>query len=141
MRPEVFTPVHLDMAQLAQYYHLSLWNSTSVDFVTSRDNFTSPTPGLQFRDPDRIPKPETVFNMYWTEETIMRIVLETNRYARAPLPRKDNEAAQTKGGRKWKDVNAADIRGWLEICILMGCKSFLTSAITGNAVNSSFTAS
>ena len=52
----------------------------------------------------------------------MRIVLEMNQYACASLPRKDNEAAQTKGGRKWKDVGTTDIRGWLGICILMGCK-------------------
>jgi hypothetical protein len=86
MHPEAFTLVHFDMAQLAQYYRLLSWSSASVDFVRSRDNFTRPTPGLRFCHPDWIPKPEIVFNMYWTKETIIRIVVETNRYAHAPLP-------------------------------------------------------
>lgn len=51
-----------------------------------------------------------------------RIVVETNRYARAVLPVSDGEQPRTRGGESWKDVDVADIRAWLGICILMGCK-------------------
>lgn len=47
MRPQAFTPVHMDMDKLAQYYRKSSWNSSSVDFVRSRDNFSGPLPGLK----------------------------------------------------------------------------------------------
>lgn len=47
MRPESFAPGHLDTKQLAQYYRKSSWNSASVGFVRSRDNFTGPTIGLK----------------------------------------------------------------------------------------------
>lgn len=51
-----------------------------------------------------------------------RIVSETNCYATSLVPCQENEVPQTKGGRRWRDVDRADIRGWLGICILMGCK-------------------
>ena len=43
MSPESFAPVHMDTEQLAEYYRLESWNSSSVDFVRTRDNFTSHT--------------------------------------------------------------------------------------------------
>jgi len=123
MSPDSFTPVPMDTAQLAEYYRKESWNSASVDFVRSRDNFTGPTLGLKFPMPNGIPLPHSVFELYWTDAVLDRIVLETNRYARAVLPSIDNEAPRTKGGgRSWNDVNRSDIRGWLGICILMGCK-------------------
>ena len=33
---------------------------------------------------------------------------------------------RTKGGSAWRDVDRNDIRGWLGICILMGCKRLLS---------------
>ena len=122
MSPESFTPVHMEVDQLAAYYRKESWNSSSVDFVRSRDNFTGPTPGLRYPRPEGIPQPHMVFDLYWTDACVDRIVLETNRYARAVLPPVDNELPRTKGGPTWKDVNRSDIRGWLGICILMGCK-------------------
>ena len=122
MSPEAFTPVHMESAQLAEYYRKESWSSSSVDFVRTRDNFTGPTPGLKAIRLEGIPLPHTVFDLYWTDEVVDRIVLETNRYARAVLPPVDNEVPRTKGGPAWKDVNRANIRGWLGICILMGCK-------------------
>ena len=122
MTPDSFKPVHMDIDQLAQYYRKDSWNSGSVDFVRTRDNFTGPTPGLKSLGPEGIPLPHTVFDLYWSDACVDRIVLETNRYARAVQPPVENELPRTKGGRSWKDVNRADIRGWLGICILMGCK-------------------
>ena len=122
MSPDSFTPVPMDTAQLADYYRKGSWNSASVDFVRSRDNFTGPMPGLKSPMPNGVPLPHTVFDMYWTDAVVDRIVIETNRYARAVLPSQDNELPRTKGGRSWKDVNRVEIRGWLGICILMGCK-------------------
>jgi len=60
--------------------------------------------------------------MYWTDDTLDRIVLDTNRYARAELPRKPHELLQTKGGPTWVDIDREEIRGWIGVCILMGCK-------------------
>ena len=122
MSPESFTPVHMDCEQLASYYRKDSWNSSSVDFVRSRDNFTGPTPGLKSPNTKGVPLPHTVFDLYWTDACLDRIVLETNRYARAILPPVDSEEPRTKGGPMWKDVDRSDIRGWLGICILMGCK-------------------
>ena len=122
MSPESFTPVPMDTAQLAEYYREEFWNSASVDFVRSRDNFTGPIPGLKSRGPGGVPLPQTVFDLYWTDAVVDRIVLETNRYAREVLPCMENEQPRTKGGPSWKDVDRSDIRGWLGICILMGCK-------------------
>ena len=122
MSPDSFTPVPMDTAQLADYYRKGSWNSANVDFVRSRDNFTGPMPGLKSPMPNGVPLPHTVFDMYWTDAVVDRIVIETNRYARAVLPSQDNELPRTKGGRSWKDVNRVEIRGWLGICILMGCK-------------------
>ena len=122
MSPESFTPVRMESAQLAEYYRKESWNSSSVDFVRSRDNFTGPTPGLKTRIPEGVPQPHMVFDLYWTDACVDRIVLETNRYARAVLPPLQDDLPRTKGGREWKDVNRSDIRGWLGICILMGCK-------------------
>jgi hypothetical protein len=122
MSPESFTPVPMDTAQLAEYYRKESWNSTRVDFVRSRDNFTGPTPGLKSPMRSGIPQPHSVFDLYWSDAVLDRIVLETNRYARSILPTVDNELPRTKGGRSWKDVNRSDIRAWLGICILMGCK-------------------
>lgn len=48
MRPENFNPVHLEPHQLAQYYRRESWNSDSVDFVRSRENFTGPRPKLKY---------------------------------------------------------------------------------------------
>ena len=122
MRPESFTPVHMDSAQLADYYRKEAWSSGSVDFVRSRDNFSGPTPGLKTPTLEGIPLPHTVFELYWTDACVDRIVVETNRYARAVLPPLENGLPRTKGGPKWKDVNRYEIRGWLGITILMGCK-------------------
>lgn len=122
MRPESFRPVYLDTEQLAQYYRKASWSSSSVDLVGSRDNFTGPPSGLKCPPIDSLPKPERVFNLYWSEKTLERIVLETNRYARTVLSNKPNEEPVTKGGKNWQDVDVLDIRGWLGICILMGCK-------------------
>jgi len=95
MRPESFTPVPMDSEQLANYYRKESWNSASVDFVRSRDNFTGPLPGLKSRGPGGIPLQHTVFEMYWTDAVVDRIVLETNRYARAVLPSLENEQPRT----------------------------------------------
>ena len=122
MTPDSFTPVHMESAQLAEYYRKESWNYGSVDFVRTRDNFTGPTPSLKSPRLEGVPLPHTVFDLYWTDACVDRIVLETNRYARAVLPPVENELPRTKGGRAWKDVNRSDIRGWLGICILMGCK-------------------
>jgi hypothetical protein len=122
MSPESFTPVHMDNAQLAVHYRKESWNSGSVDFVRTRDNFTGPTPGLKSPAAEGVPMPHAVFDLYWTDDCVDRIVEETNRYARAELPPLHNEEPRTKGGRAWKDVNRTEIRGWLGICILMGCK-------------------
>ena len=122
MRPKSFTPVPMDTTQLAEYYRKESWSSGSVDFVRSRDNFTGPTPGLKTRIHNGIPLPHTVFEMYWTDACVDRIVVETNMYARAVLPNVENELPRTKGGPAWKDVNRSEIRGWLGITILMGCK-------------------
>ena len=122
MRPDAFRPTPLSMEQLEQYYRRASWSSASVDLVRSRDNFMGPTPGLKQTDPSKVPKPERVFNMYWSEETLERIVLETNRYARGGLRQRAGEQPRTRGGETWKDVDVADIRAWLGICILMGCK-------------------
>ena len=122
MSPESFTPVHMDSEQLAEYYRKESWNSSSVDFVRTRDNFTGLTPGLKSRNTQGVPLPHTVFDLYWTNAYVDRISLETNRYVRAILPPVENEVPRTKGGPTWKDVNRSDIRGWLGICILMGCK-------------------
>jgi hypothetical protein len=122
MTPESFAPVHMDSEQLAEYYRKESWNSSSVDFVRTRDNFTGPTFGLKRRYAQGPPQPHTMFNLYWTDACVDRIVVETNRYARAPIMSAENEAPRTKGGPTWKDVTRSDIRGWLGICILMGCK-------------------
>ena len=122
MTPESFAPVHMDSDQLAEYYRKESWNSSSVDFVRTRDNFTGPTPGLKRRHAQGPPQPHTVFNLYWTDACLDRIVVETNRYARTPTMSVENEQPRTKGGPTWKDVTRSDIRGWLGICILMGCK-------------------
>jgi len=65
-----------------------------------RDNFTGPSPCLKCTPIGGLPKPEQVFNLYWSEETLDQIVLETNRYARSPLPHKPNEEQCTKGGKR-----------------------------------------
>ena len=126
MTPESFRPVHMDTAQLAEYYRKESWSSGSVDFVRSRDNFTGPTPGLKTPIHDGVPLPHRVFELYWTDACVDRIVVETNRYAKATLPHVENELPCTKGGPLWKDVNRAEIRGWLGITILMGCKRLLS---------------
>ena len=64
MQPEAFTPVHLTMEQLAEYYRKSSWNSASVDFVKSRDDFTGPTPGLKGPTVCGVSRPKRVFNLY-----------------------------------------------------------------------------
>lgn len=122
MTPGSFAPVHMDNKQLAEYYRKESWSLSSVDFVRTRDNFTGPEPGLKCCEPDGVPLPHAVFDLYWTDACVDRIALETNRYARAFLPPVGNELPRTKGGRAWKDVSRSDIRGWLGICILMGCK-------------------
>ena len=65
MSPESFTPVPMDSDQLAEYYRKESWNSASVDFVISCDNFTGPQPGLKSPGPAGFPLPQTVFDMYW----------------------------------------------------------------------------
>ena len=110
------------MEQLAEYYKKSSWSSVSVDFVKSQDDFTGPTPGLRGLTVRGVPRPERVFNLYWCDDMVDKIVHETNRYARTGLPHPPPKIAQTKGGCNWKDVNRSEIRGWLGICILMGCK-------------------
>ena len=78
MSSESFTPVLMDTAQLAKFYRKESWNSASVDyFVRSRDNFTGPEPGLKSPTPRGIPQPHSVFDMYWTDAILDRIVLET----------------------------------------------------------------
>jgi hypothetical protein len=64
MTPDSFTPVHMDSDQLADYYRKESWNSASVDFVRTRDNFTGPTPGLKSPIPEGIPLPHAVFDLY-----------------------------------------------------------------------------
>lgn len=69
-----------------------------------------------------IPQPQCVFNMYRLDSTLNCIFVETNRYAHAELPQKETNPPRTKRAPKWVDVNRADIRGWIGIYILMGCK-------------------
>jgi len=122
MRPESFAPVHMQMDELAHYYRKSSWNSSSVDFVRSRDNFIGPKPGFKCPQVGGIPQPDQVFNLYWSDRTLDHIITESNWYARATLPHKPNELPRTKGGLDWVDVNRVELRGWIGICILMGCK-------------------
>lgn len=61
--------------------------------------------------------------MYWTNDVLARIVIETNWYARAPLPHERGipqtvDNSQTKGGVKWIDVTLTELRTWLWMCIL-----------------------
>ena len=70
MTPESFTPVHMESEELAEYYRKESWNSASVDFVRTRDNFTGPTPGLRSPRPEGIPQPHTVFDLYWTDACV-----------------------------------------------------------------------
>jgi len=72
-----------------------------VDIVGSQDNFTRPPIGLKCPLIDGLPKPERVFDMYWSEKTLERIVLETNRYAKIVLSNKLNEEPCTKGRNNW----------------------------------------
>ena len=122
MREESWAPVRLEPPELAHHYRKQSWNSASVGFVGSRDNFTGPIPGLKCGRPEGVPRPETVFELYWSDATVDRIVLETNRYARTFLPPRGDNPARTKGGSDWEDVDRNEIKGWLGICILMGCK-------------------
>jgi hypothetical protein len=126
MNPDAFKATPLDTDELAQYYRKTSWSSASVDFIGSRDNFTGPTPGYKFSQPGRIPKPKDVFNLYWNDNTLSRIIVETNRYARQVLPvldpQNNKEKPRTKGGPTWQDLTVDDFRGWLGVCILMGCK-------------------
>ena len=110
------------MDQLAEYYKKSLWSSASVEFVRTRDGFTGLTPGLKGPTLRGVPRPEQVFNLYWCDNMVDTIVHETNRYARTILPHPPPKIARTKGKCNWKDVDRSEIRGWLGICILMGCK-------------------
>lgn len=82
MSEEAFTPVRLSMPQLAMHYRRESWSSSRVDFIGSRDNFTGPPPGLKSKTNCPVPEPHRVFNLYWSDTTVDRIALETNRYAR-----------------------------------------------------------
>ena len=115
-----FKPVRLDMEQLRAFYCAESWNSDRVSLLGSRDNFCGPPPGFRLPPKSALPKPEDVFELYWTEETLARIVLETNRYAREL--KGGTGDSRTRGGLKWHDVCVAELRAWLGICILMGVK-------------------
>ena len=122
MSLELFTPMHMDSKHFAKYYRKESWNLSSVDFLRTRDNFTGPALGWKSPRPEGVPLPHAVFDLYWTDPCVDQIVVETSRYARGIMPLVENELPRTKGGRAWKDVNRVKIRGWLGICILMGCK-------------------
>ena len=80
MRPVAFTPPN--PVQLAQHYRRGTWNASTVDFVRSRDNFTGPQPGLKSLRPPRVPQPQRVFELYWFDACLDRIVEEMNMYTR-----------------------------------------------------------
>ena len=122
MQEEAFIPTRLTMAELEHHYRKEAWSLASVDFIRSRDNFTGPTPGLKDRTEQAVPDPWRVFDLYWSDSVVDRIAVETNRYAATILSRDGEDPPRTKGGPTWKDVDRSDIRGWLGICILMGCK-------------------
>lgn len=119
---EAFAPRDMQIDKLVVYYRKSSWNSDSVCFIGSQDNFTGPTLGLKCPQNVGLLEPERVFNLYWTDETLDCIVLETNRYVGIVLPHKCNEVPCTKGGPTWIDVDCIEFRDWIGICILMDCK-------------------
>jgi hypothetical protein len=112
-----YKPVSLDLAGLQNYYQPSMWNSTSVRLLGSRNNFSGPTPGYAGAVPIDLPNPTLYWNMYWDDTTLDRIAQETNRYALVVL---DN--GKPRGGNKWKPVTICELRIWFGILILMGVK-------------------
>jgi len=97
---------HLDMEQLTSFYRKQSWNSPSVSLLGSRETFTGLLPGFRMRDRSKIPMPEDVFNLYWTNEVLAEIVKESNRYVVAPLSSEGftNEGyiPKTKGAQSGK---------------------------------------
>jgi hypothetical protein len=114
MQPDAFKATPLGSEQLTQHYRKSSWNSDSIDFLGSRNNFTGPTPGFKNTNPDVVPRPKIVFDLYWHDEMLVKIVDETNEYAKIILPRKNpvdlNEVPQSKGGTSWEDITITELR-------------------------------
>ena len=114
-----FLPGHMELHQLQAWYRAESWNEDKVSLLGSRDNFCGPQPGYR-RGGEGVPGVTEVFDLYWTPETLRRIVVETNRYAREGSGIASD--SRTKGGPRWKDVTVSELRAWLGVCILMGVK-------------------
>jgi hypothetical protein len=70
-----------------QYYAEREWCSDHVRLLGSRDTFCGPTPGCTAPGvPGRVATPCDYWDLYWPDEILMPIVVETNRYARTMLP-------------------------------------------------------
>lgn len=69
-----YKAVPMDLEQLQMLYRPGSWGSTSVELLGSRDNFTGPTPGYKLGNETGLSKPEDTFLLYWSDETIQRMV-------------------------------------------------------------------
>jgi hypothetical protein len=143
--PKSYLPFEMSDENFDQYYDDSNWTSEHVTLLGNRNNFSGPRPGFVAPDPAALPHtPIQFFNLFWPDNYLQEVVLETNRYASQICTRpsrkrrnepqsssdkeedegdKDHEVkGVTNGGSGWTPLNILEFRAWLGIKIYMGIK-------------------
>jgi hypothetical protein len=66
----------------------------------------------------QVPSIAHLFDLFWLETLLHKIVTETNRYATHPLDAMGN----TMGGRNWENMTIAELKAFLAVHMYMGMK-------------------
>jgi hypothetical protein len=80
-----------------------------IDFVGSRGTT---------QDFDKVPSVASLFDLFWPVTLLLKIVIETNRYASHPL----DAIGNTMEGRNWVPITIPELKAFLAIHMYMGMK-------------------
>lgn len=119
--PQSYRSIPLNESQFHAFYNELNWTSDHVTLLGSRDTFTGPRPGATAYVTSRLPTPGNLFDLFWPDIVVDRIVRETNRYATIVLPpKKPCGAVWTKGCPSWEPLTPDAFQAWMGILVYMG---------------------
>ena len=111
----------LKLPGLKEIYGDDSWQKTFSTFDPAPVAFSGPMPGLPYPS-NKMPTLYALFHKFWNPQTLLKICVETNRYASEINPRSKCNPKKLQGGEMWYALHPLELRAFFAISLYMGIK-------------------
>jgi hypothetical protein len=105
-----------DVNAVKYMYRDETWSHKFFTYDPKRIDFVGSSGTT--KDFQQVPSVASLFDLFWQVTMLLKIVIETNRYASHPL----DVIGNTMGGRNWVPITIPKLKAFLAIHIYMGMK-------------------